>query len=514
MIPVNSTSNNTNTVSSSSSSVRKLGEPSKSNICNSNSYINSIAISSRNDKGNKLNNDNNKDNKDDNDNKDGTGGSKKIELSSSSYVLLNREQEERRLNRIALAVLKTKQSHQLASKYFEQRQSYFVFIPLQLLATITAAVGIIFSAVSNNSTGVRNSNSNSNNVWMGLGLGFVGLLSLLVNSFSKRWDFDGKAKSHELVASHMRWLLDEIEMIHHYDEESDGSRHGEKLGQIESTFVTELRLCQNLLLPRPIEIAYEQLTVQLELMLRFSPSFIGGANGNTNGNGNGNNNNNNNGNSNIAIPGGGPDDDAGGGYNGNGNGNGNGNINNNSNNNGELYYLDDRSYYKIVRFAYSELAIVLGDSDDSWMIRLPQPTWAVQKTIHRLSNVLLSLRCGGDDNRNMNNNNNNNNDHQKLKTFFTRSSPPPSVFSFGGRLSRRTSMTNNNNNNNNNTVMVDSSSSSSFQQNRRVPVLTKAGPPKMPFKAGSDGNDDNDDDDDYYDETKREIEATVINESV
>ena len=43
-------------------------------------------------------------------------------------------------------------------------------------------------------------------------------------------------------------------------------------------------------------------------------------------------------------------------------------------------YLDDRSYYKIVRFAYSELAIVLRDSDNRWMIWFPVWRQQQQKT--------------------------------------------------------------------------------------------------------------------------------------
>ena len=363
MIPVSS-----NRIATSSSMLRGLGEPSSGNNRNSSSSIEEQQRGSR-----------------------GGSSSKKVEqllsasASPSDLLLMDREQEERRLNKIALMILRIKQSHQLASKIFEQRQSYFVFIPLQLLALLTAAEGILLGtgAFLSDKDGV-----------VGLILGLVGLLSLTINNMSKRWDFDGKGKSHEIVARHMRWLLDDIEMIiNHYDEQESvsvsvsdhgSSKHGEKLGQIEAAFYTESRLCQNLL-PRQIEIAYEKLTIQLEIMLR-PPSFRGNSNGNSNGNGKGGDN------SNIDL------------------------------------YLDDRSYYKIVKFAYSELAIVLGDSDKRWIIRLPQPDLAVQETIQRVSKVLLSPR--GDTN---------NDDYRKLKRLFPNSAPP--AVSFFGRANKQHSTT-------------------------------------------------------------------------
>lgn len=54
--------------------------------------------------------------------------------------------------------------------------------------------------------------------------------------------------------------------------------------------------------------------------------------------------------------------------------------------------LDDATYFNIMKLAFSEMAIVLGDSDKQWLITLPEPNYAVQKTMKRISKILSSVQ--------------------------------------------------------------------------------------------------------------------------
>ena len=54
--------------------------------------------------------------------------------------------------------------------------------------------------------------------------------------------------------------------------------------------------------------------------------------------------------------------------------------------------LDDATYFNIMKLAFSEMAIVLGDSDNQWLITLPDPNYAVEKTMIRISKMLSSVK--------------------------------------------------------------------------------------------------------------------------
>ena len=280
----------------------------------------------------------------------------------------NYEEEMERIHRISLLVFKKKYSHQLASKMYGQRQLFFIYMPLQFLALLTSLIGFVMGT-SLGDEDVHNTIEN----WSSFAIGILGVITLMYNNIGKKFDYDSISTSHALVADNMRWLLHDLELIQHKfrrisgcscsiddngssmdcgsdsvkDQENNTCENCKKMEKFkemidenESRYFMESRTPPPML-PRQIEIAFEKLTVQFELMF----PTVGNKKG----------------------------------------------ISSNEDLDLDLD-LDDATYFNIMKLAFGEMAIVLGDSDNQWLITLPDPNYAVEKTMIRISKMLSSVK--------------------------------------------------------------------------------------------------------------------------
>jgi len=172
-------------------------------------------------------------------------------------------------------------------------------------------------------------------------------------------NYDAKAKQHELIASQMKWLIDDLDVLEYTclvqgknknknnnnnnndsgkndgataaadDDDNDGDDDDDDdnisikkaFEKVESDFFSSTQTIQTVL-PDKIGLAYSKLQFELKL-LRVS---------NTN----------------------------------------------------SVYSNDDKLYYRVVEFAYSELAVILGGR----ILYLPTPEESVKMTIDRVNALL------------------------------------------------------------------------------------------------------------------------------
>ena len=292
---------------------------------------------------------------------------------------VHHDEEMERVRRITLIVFKKKYSHQIAGKMYEQRQWFFIYMPLQFLALIISLGGFLMGT----DIGDENAQNTLEN-WSSFTIGVIGVITLMYNNIGKKIDYDSKATSHAVVADNMRWILHDLELIQHkfrkisgcdcssigdsrssMDGEGEGDGDGDNKDDENSNtcgncnkmkkFAQMIDDCENLyfmdsrtpppMLPRQIEIAFEKLTVQFELLFPAGGKKYGSTS-----------------------------------------------YNISSSSNGSTTDFDEATYSNMLKLAFSEMAIVLGDSDKQWLITLPEPNYAVQKTMKRISKILSSVQ--------------------------------------------------------------------------------------------------------------------------
>ena len=239
----------------------------------------------------------------------------------------------------------------------------FIFIPLQFLAMWTTLSVFFGKPGEERSLELKALD------------GFVGALLLFVTNMGRTLNYEGVSKQHELISLQMQWLLDELDMIEHElkmgksaitrrkkefdvgasslvlgDTEDDAAefiqRQGRRFYQdeidqrfekIESNYFANSQNVQSLL-PERIALPYAKLSFTLTLMLRPIGVVSGG---------------------NVSCV---KMDDG-------------------------KFEVDDKTYYRIINFAYSELAVVLGNYMG---VFLPHPDRAVDQTIRNVTKMLCS----------------------------------------------------------------------------------------------------------------------------
>jgi len=241
----------------------------------------------------------------------------------------------------------------------------FIFIPLQVFAMWTTLSGFI---------GSDKDDKTSRPYELQVFDGFVGALLLFVTNLGRTLNYEGISKQHELITLQMQWLLDELDMLEHdikigrgtastendsvindysgtedrnaiehaivqrEEERVHQAEKNKRFEKIESTFFTNQQNIQSLL-PERIALSYEKLQFTLKLILRPS-GFSKDKNQ-----------------SSLSVG-----DDG-------------------------KFDVDDKLYYRIVNYAYSELAVILGRGMG---VHLPHPDTAVKETIKRVVKLLYT----------------------------------------------------------------------------------------------------------------------------
>jgi len=252
-----------------------------------------------------------------------------------------------RFHKIKFKILRTKYCNHLAYKYYSKRQLYVSYLPLQLFAMVISIVGFLGAGKGSN----KECNDESSGDINGLSLleGILGTIMVFLISLSKNLNYDAKAKQHELVASQMKSLIDNLDVLEYtvliqgkndnnndnndYSADGnitsttdDGSADGmiiqKGFEKVESDFFSSAHTLQTVL-PCKIGLAYNKLQFELQL-LRINTQSV--------------------------------------------------------------YHNDDPMYYRVVQFAYAELAVILG----SRILYLPPPEVSVKMTLERVNALLIT----------------------------------------------------------------------------------------------------------------------------
>jgi len=250
---------------------------------------------------------------------------------------------------------------------------FFIFIPLQIFAMWTTLSGFI--RPMNDENGSTNAERGTRQYFFDLTDGCVGAFLLFLTNMGRTMNYEGKSKQHEMITLQMQWLLDELDLL-----ENDikmGRRSGtegkdsninrssnininnatimeeqeerfyqegkdKRFEKIESNYFTNSQNVQSLL-PERIALSYEKLKFTLRLILRpigvskdlRRSSCVKADDG--------------------------------------------------------KYEVDDQTYYRVINYAYSELAVILGKGFGAF---LPPPDRAVKRTIENV----IELLCSEDEN--------------------------------------------------------------------------------------------------------------------
>jgi len=233
-----------------------------------------------------------------------------------------------RFHKIKFKILRAAFCNQLAYKYYSKRQMYVTYLPLQILAMLSSIIGFTGTGGTYDDRESKEGTSSKFNVFS-LVEGIIGTMMVFIINLGKNLSYDAKAKEHELIAATMKWLIDDLDIL--ISKTTDGNNIDAdadsiaKKGfeKVESDFFSYSQTIQTVL-PDKIGLAFSKLQFELKLLR----------------------------------------------------------VNKNS-----VYHNDDVLYYRIVEFAYSELAVILGGR----IFFLPTPEVSVKMTIDRINALLPSL---------------------------------------------------------------------------------------------------------------------------
>jgi len=242
-----------------------------------------------------------------------------------------------RFRKIKFTILRTQFCNHLAYKYYSKRQMVFSYLPLQILAMLSAILGFLGSSKGSSDDDADYKEEGTINPAFFIE-GIIGTMMIFFINLSKNLNYDAKAKQHELVASQMKWLIDDLDGLEYTcfplgvddysddninirtDDEYDAIKKG--FAKVESDFFSSTQTLQTVL-PDEIGLAFSKLKFELKLLRA------------------------------------------------------------NTNN---VYHNDDLLYNRVVEFAYSELAVILGGR----ILYLPTPEDSVKMTLERVSTLLPS----------------------------------------------------------------------------------------------------------------------------
>jgi len=234
-----------------------------------------------------------------------------------------------RFHNIKFKILRAAFCNQLAYKYYSKRQMYVTYLPLQILAMLSSIIGFMGTGGTYDDIESKEGTSSKFNVFS-LVEGIIGTMMVFIINLGKNLSYDAKAREHELTAATMKWLLDDLDILvckttdsNNIDADADADSIAKKgFEKVESDFFSYSQTMQTVL-PDKIGLAFSKLQFELKLLR----------------------------------------------------------VNKNS-----VYHNDDVLYYRIVEFAYSELAVILGGR----IFFLPTPEVSVKMTIDRINALLPS----------------------------------------------------------------------------------------------------------------------------
>jgi len=169
--------------------------------------------------------------------------------------------------RLKLKILKTKLENDLACKYYSKRQFAMLFLPLSCIGMLVSIIGFVGTGPNTDTDCEKSIDFES------LVEGLLGAIIVFLSNLSKNLNFDAKAKHHQVVASQMKWLGDNADMLCHkissttQDGKSRKSNNNKKFKKLEEHFHMSQ---QSVSTVPPIKIAAAFRALEYDLKLSRS----------------------------------------------------------------------------------------------------------------------------------------------------------------------------------------------------------------------------------------------------